>query len=99
MSVFKKRNNKETKKLPMTGKVAKGYRTYCAIVLCMAFVMCLSVTAFAAGTNYPCYRSYSARLWYRSDWSFFEVPRSFAESKRFSHTCGWCYYHLRKGNP
>ena len=48
MSVFKKRNNKETKKLPMTGKVAKGYRTYCAIVLCMAFVMCLSVTAFAA---------------------------------------------------
>lgn len=51
MSVFKKRNNKETKKLPMTGKVAKGYRTYCAIVLCMAFVMCLSVTAFAAGTN------------------------------------------------
>lgn len=53
MSVFKKRNNKETKKLPMTGKVAKGYRTYCAIVLCMAFVMCLSVTAFAAGTNDP----------------------------------------------
>ena len=112
MSVFKKRNNKETKKLPMTGKVAKGYRTYCAIVLCMAFVMCLSVTAFAAGTNDPLtvinnlsdfifglIRAYSARLWYRSDRSFFEVPRSFAESKRFSHTCGWCYYHLRKGNP
>lgn len=38
MSVFKKRNNKETKKLPMTGKVAKGYRTYCAIVLCMALL-------------------------------------------------------------
>ena len=51
MSVFKKRNNKETKKVPMTGKAAKGYRTYCAIVLCMAFVMCLSVTAFAAGAN------------------------------------------------
>ena len=53
MSVFKKRNNKEIKKLPMTGKVAKGYRTYCASVLCMAFVMCLSVTAFAAGTDDP----------------------------------------------
>lgn len=47
MSIFKK-TNKETKKLPMIGKVAKGFRTYCAIVLSMAFVMCMSVTAFAA---------------------------------------------------
>ena len=52
MSIFKK-NNKETKKLPMTGKVRKGFRAYVAIVLCMAFVMCMSVTAFAAGTNDP----------------------------------------------
>ena len=52
MSIFKK-NNKETKKLPMTGKVAKGFRTYVALVLCVAFVMCMSVTAFAAGTNDP----------------------------------------------
>ena len=52
MSIFKK-NNKETNKLPMTGKVRKGFRAYVAIVLCMAFVMCMSVTAFAAGTNDP----------------------------------------------
>ena len=52
MSIFKK-NNKETKKLPMTRKVRKGFRAYVAIVLCMAFVMCMSVTAFAAGTNDP----------------------------------------------
>ena len=52
MSIFKK-NNKETKKLPMTGKVRKGFRTYVTLVLCVAFVMCMSVTAFAAGTNDP----------------------------------------------
>ena len=43
MNIFKKTNNKETKKLPMTGKVKKGFRAYCAVVLCM------SMTAFAAG--------------------------------------------------
>ena len=52
MSIFKK-NNKENKKLPMTGKVAKGFRTYVALVLSVVFVMCMSVTAFAAGTNDP----------------------------------------------
>ena len=52
MSIFKK-TNKETKKLPMTGKVGKGFRTYVALVLSVAFVMCMSVTAFAAGTNDP----------------------------------------------
>ena len=52
MSIFKK-NNKENKKLPMTGKVSKGFRTYVALVLSVVFVMCMSVTAFAAGTNDP----------------------------------------------
>lgn len=52
MSIFKKSNNKETKKLPMTGKAATGFRTYVSLVLCVAFVMCMSVTAFAA-TNDP----------------------------------------------
>lgn len=47
MSIFKK-TNKETKKLPMTGKVRKGFRAYVAVVLCVAFVMCMSMTAFAA---------------------------------------------------
>ena len=45
MNIFKKTNNKETKKLPMTGKVAKGFRT---VVLCMALIGCMSMTAFAA---------------------------------------------------
>lgn len=48
MTIFKKNNKKETNKLPMTGKVKKGFRAYVAVVLTMAFVMCMSVTAFAA---------------------------------------------------
>ena len=52
MNIFKKTNkktNKETNKLPMTGKVRKGFHTYCAIVLCMALVGAMTMTAFAAG--------------------------------------------------
>ena len=49
MNIFKKTNNKETKKRPMTGKVKKGFRAYCAVVLCMALIGCMSMTAFAAG--------------------------------------------------
>ena len=48
MNIFKK-TNKETNKLPMTGKVRKGFRTYCVIVLCMALVGAMTMTAFAAG--------------------------------------------------
>lgn len=43
-----KKNNKETNKLPMPNKVKKGFRAYCAIVLCMALVMCMAMPAFAA---------------------------------------------------
>ena len=48
MNIFKK-TKKETSKLPMTGKVRKGFHTYCAIVLCMALVGAMTMTAFAAG--------------------------------------------------
>lgn len=41
--------NKTTKKLPVPGKVKKGFRLYCAAVLALAFTLCCSVTAFAAG--------------------------------------------------
>lgn len=46
MNLFKKTN--ETHKLPMQGKVKKGYRTYCALVLALTLVMSFSMTAFAA---------------------------------------------------
>lgn len=48
MNIFKK-TNKETNKLPMTGMVRKGFRTYCVIVLCMVLVGAMTMTAFAAG--------------------------------------------------
>ena len=43
-----KNSNKPTKKLPMPGKVRKGFRFYCIAVLTLTFVLCCSVTAFAA---------------------------------------------------
>ena len=46
--VYKKNENKKTTKLPMTGKVKKGFRYYCMAVMAMTFVLGTSVTAFAA---------------------------------------------------
>ena len=48
MKFFKKNENKKTTKLPMTGKVKKGFRYYCMAVMAMTFVLGTSVTAFAA---------------------------------------------------
>lgn len=41
--------NKTTNKLLMPGKVKKGFRFYCAVVMTAAFMLCCSMTAFAAG--------------------------------------------------
>lgn len=43
------KNKKTTEKLPMTDKVKKGFRFYCAAILTVAFVMGCTTTAFAAG--------------------------------------------------
>lgn len=50
MTIFKKKatDTQETKKLPMTGKVKKGFHTYCAVVTAATLVFGMSVTAFAA---------------------------------------------------
>lgn len=40
------KNKKTTEKLPMTGKVKKGFRFYCAAILTVAFVMGCATTAF-----------------------------------------------------
>ena len=52
--MMKKLNSekKTTTKLPMTGKVKKGFRLYVTAVLCFALLFCCSLTAFAA-TNDP----------------------------------------------
>ena len=49
MSIFEKNTEKHTEKLPMTGKVKKGFRIYCTAIMGAALVLGTSVTAFAAG--------------------------------------------------
>ena len=51
MKIFNtmKKTNKETRKLPMNGKVKRGFRFYCAVIAALTLVMSMSVTAFAAG--------------------------------------------------
>ena len=44
-----KKITKNTTKLPTPGKVKRGFRSYCALVLALAMLMGCSITAFAAG--------------------------------------------------
>ena len=114
MNIFKKNNEKKTtQKLPMTGKVQKGFRAYCAVIAAATLVCGMSVTAFAASDpitvvnnlsdfhlrTYPCHWSYPAWLRYRSGRSLFEVSRPVSESQRFPDPCGLYHHHLCKGNP
>lgn len=47
MKLFHK--SKETHKMPMTGKVKRGFRFYCVLVVVLTALMSMSLTAFAAG--------------------------------------------------
>ena len=53
MKLFKKNENKETVKLPMSGTVKKGFRFYCVAVMATALVVGTSVTAFQQATLLP----------------------------------------------
>lgn len=44
-------DKKKTNKLPMPGKVKKGFRFYVTMVLALTLIMGLSVTAFAANND------------------------------------------------
>ena len=50
MTIFKKKATdiQEIKKLPMTGKVKKGFRAYCTMVIVGALALGMTTTAFAA---------------------------------------------------
>lgn len=49
MTNFNKNNEKKTtQKLPMTGKVKTGLRTYCAAVVAVTALCSMGITAFAA---------------------------------------------------
>ena len=51
MNKNKKNTNKTTGKLPLSGGVKKGFRTYCMMVLTVTLALALSMTAFADGTD------------------------------------------------
>lgn len=42
---------KNTAKLPMAGKVRKGFTIYCTVILALAMGFAMSVTVFAAGED------------------------------------------------
>ena len=48
MKIFNQNKNKETGKLPMNGKVKRGFRFYCAVIAAFTLLTSMSVTAFAA---------------------------------------------------
>jgi len=48
MKLLKKNEGKKTEKPPMSGKVRKGFRFYCTVVMALTLVVGTSVTAFAA---------------------------------------------------
>lgn len=93
MKFISKIQKKETRRLPMTGKVKKGFRYYCMAVLTLTAVFAMSTTAFAAGGDpltvvnnlsdfiFGFIRAIGlnpARFRYRAGRSFAEIPRSFA---------------------
>lgn len=45
----RKNQNKKTTKLPVPGKLRKGFRCYCLAVWTLTLLVGMSVTAFAAG--------------------------------------------------
>lgn len=49
MKTKNKNKNNQSTKLPMPNKVKRGFRFYCTIIAALTLIMCMSVTAFAAG--------------------------------------------------
>ena len=95
MKYFNKKNtqNKETTKLPMTGKLKKGFRHYCVAVLAVTMVLGTSVTAFAANDPITVVNNLSD---YRTDWSFAQISRPVPESKRLFDPCRRRHHYLCK---
>ena len=63
MNIFKKDTEKHTNKLPMTGKVRKGFRIYCTAIMGAALILGTSVDVYKRqvsaqgenrGQHYPC---------------------------------------------
>jgi hypothetical protein len=46
-----RKTNRQTHKLPMSGKVKKGFRAYVCVVIVLALLMCFASPALAAATD------------------------------------------------
>ncbi len=53
MNIFKKNTEKHTEKLPMTGKVKKGFRIYCTAIMGAALVSALRLRRLPPTTPLP----------------------------------------------
>ena len=83
-----KNTKKTANKLPVPGKVRKGFRFYCAAVLSVALVLGCSVTAFAA--NDPI-----AAVNNLSDFIFGLIRAvGLILQQRLSHACGRHCHHF-----
>ncbi len=51
LSIKKTKKDSKTVKLPMTGKVKKGFMLWCAVVMTVTLLMGTTMTAFAAGND------------------------------------------------
>ena len=113
MNIFKKNTEKHTEKLPMTGKVKKGFRIYCTAIMGAALVLGTSVTAFAANDPITVINNLSTFIFGLiraiglillglrrcADRSVPEVPRPLSASERFPDPCRRRHHYLCKGNP
>ena len=48
---IKNKKDSKTAKLPMSGKVRKGFMLWCMVVMTMTVLMSMTMTAFAAGSD------------------------------------------------
>lgn len=108
-----KNTQKTANKLPMPGKVRKGFRFYCVAVLSVALVLGCSVTAFAANDPIAVVNNLSDFIFgliravglILLGWGIVQVGLSFQShdpspaQQRLSHPCGRHRHHLCQRDP
>lgn len=113
MSIFKKNTEKHSNKLPMTGKVKKGFRLHCTTIMGAALVLGTSVTAFAASDPITVINNLSTFIFgliraiglILLGFGVVQVGlslKSHDPSQRangFLTLAGGCHHHLCKGDP
>ena len=112
MTIFKKKatDTQETKKLPMTGKVRKGFRAYCTMVIVGALALGMTTTAFAANDPLTVVNNLSDFIFgliraigmILLGFGIVQVGlslKSHDPSQWLPDSCGRCHYHFCERNP